>query len=117
MTGAQAGREEHLLHALRAGETTMTTQTLTPETAWTDGKRWLWLLSPGIPLLALLSLFLARETGTGWLYWGGPILLYGVIPLFDWLIGTDRTNPPESAVRQLEDDPYYRAIVFAYIPL
>jgi alkane 1-monooxygenase len=33
------------------------------------------------------------------------------------VIGTDRSNPPESAVSQLEADNYYKYIVYAYIPL
>ena len=43
--------------------------------------------------------------------------MYAIIPALDFLIGTDRSNPPESAVKQLESDNYYRYIVYAYIPL
>lgn len=93
----------------------MTAATLTA-TPWTDGKRYLWLLSPAIPLLGMVTLGLYQWTGYGLWAWGGWILLYGVIPLLDWLIGEDRINAPESAVRGLEDDRYYRAIVYAYIP-
>ncbi len=97
--------------------TTTATELPGPSATWQDGKRYLWLLSPCIPVLALMSLSIAQLTGWGIFYWGGPILIYGVIPLLDWLIGVDPTNPPESAVTQLEDDRYYRAIVYAYIPL
>ena len=31
----------------------MSTATTTLDTPWQDGKRWLWLLSPALPLLAL----------------------------------------------------------------
>lgn len=83
---------------------------------WTDGKRYLWLLSPMIPVLVLAAIALYQWTGhSGWA-WGGPILLYGIIPILDWLIGDDRHNAPESAVAQLDADPYYRGIVYAYIP-
>src|SRR5258706_7225928 len=92
----------------------MTAATLT--TPWVDGKRYLWLLSPMIPVLVLLALGLYQWTGNGLFAWGGPILLYGIIPLLDWLIGVDPHNAPESAVPQLENEPYYRAIVYAYIP-
>lgn len=94
----------------------MTTQTMTAESHWQDGKRYLWLLSPFIPVLGLITLGLYQFTGFGLFAWGGAIILYGVIPVIDWLVGMDRTNPPESAVQQLEDDRYYRAIVYAYIP-
>lgn len=86
------------------------------DTPWSDGKRWAWLLSPSLPLLALASVGLYLATGYSAYLWGGPILAYGVIPLLDLIIGTDTTNPPESAVNDLENDRYYRTIVFAYLP-
>src|ERR1044071_6298784 len=97
----------------------MTATTLNPSDTqtWIDGKRWLWLLSPAIPVLVILALGLYQWTGFGLFTWGGAILLYGIIPVLDWLIGLDRNNAPESAVVQLEADPYYRGIVYAYIPL
>lgn len=89
----------------------------TPTASWQDGKRYLWLLSPGIPVLAL-TLLLIYQFVWSWpvLLWGGPILVYMLIPFADWVIGTDTNNPPESAVPALEDDRYYRLIVYAYIP-
>lgn len=83
---------------------------------WQDGKRYLWLLSPLLPMLGFLTVALFYLTGYSVFAWGGPILMYAVIPLFDWLIGTDQSNPPETAVDQLENDAYYRLIVYAYIP-
>ena len=96
----------------------MNTHTLKADepTHWTDGKRYLWLLSPTLPLVGLACLVAAYVTSTPWLFWGLPLLFYGAIPVFDLLIGTDRTNPPEAAVPDLEDDPFYRTIVYAYIP-
>ena len=95
-----------------------TTQTVTASQSmqWQDGKRYLWLLSPLLPMLGLLSVALFYFTGLSVFAWGGPILMYAVIPLFDWLIGTDQSNPPEDAVDRLENDAYYRLIVYAYIP-
>lgn len=94
----------------------MTTETLTAAAPWHDGKRFLWLLSPLVPVLGLAAVALYQLTGWGLFAWGGPILIYAIIPLLDRMIGDDRTNPPESAVPQLEDDRYYRGIVYAYIP-
>src|SRR2546421_10228397 len=95
---------------------TTTTMNAASEQAWIDGKRWMWLLSPMIPILVLTALGLYEWTGWSIFAWGGPILLYGIIPLLDWLIGVDKHNAPETAVAQLENDPYYRFIVYAYIP-
>jgi alkane 1-monooxygenase len=85
-------------------------------TPWIDGKRYLWLLSPFIPMLGLIILGLYLWSGNGLLLWSVFALLYGIIPLLDWLVGVDRTNPPESAVPHLEQDLYYRVIVYAYVP-
>ncbi len=92
------------------------TTTALPAPPWTDAKKPLWLLSPALPLIALILLVLSHYTGWSLLLWGGPILLYVLIPLADWLVGEDRSNPPESAVAALEEARYYRFIVFAYIP-
>ncbi|MES0872664.1 fatty acid desaturase [Sinimarinibacterium thermocellulolyticum] len=96
----------------------MTTQTLDAlnPSAWSDGKRYLWLLSPAVPVLALIGLCLHEILGWGVFAWSGAILLYGIIPVLDHLVGDDRNNPPESAVAHLENDRYYRAIVYAYVP-
>jgi alkane 1-monooxygenase len=93
----------------------MTSTTLSAD-SWSDPKRYLWLLSPLIPLLGVLILILYTLTGWGLWTWGGPFIVYVLVPVLDWLMGTDQTNPPETAVAQLETDKYYRFIVYAYIP-
>ena len=85
--------------------------------SWQDGKRYLWLLSPFIPALAAMVLLLADLSGWYGLSWLAPLLIYAIIPLLDWLIGVDNVNAPEAAVAQLERDRYYRAIVYAYVPV
>lgn len=94
----------------------MTTPTPSSAAPWTDRKYLLWLASPFLPLLGFLSLlagFLLKQPA---IYWLMPVFFYAVLPLMDWLVGTDINNPPESAVAQLEANRYYRAIVYAYIP-
>lgn len=92
----------------------MTTTTL--DMPWVDNKRYLWLLSPTIPLLGVMILAAFSYTGISIFAWGGPVLVYMLIPLMDRIIGTDLNNPPESAVAGLEADKYYRWIVYSYIP-
>ncbi|NKF21189.1 fatty acid desaturase [Solimonas marina] len=95
----------------------MSTTTLTtPPSSWRDGKRYLWLLSPLVPVLSLSFLLLVYATGNAVFFWGMPLIIYGLLPLLDTLIGADPTNPPDTVVADLERDRYYRAIVFAYIP-
>lgn len=86
------------------------------DTQWTDGKRWLWLLSPALPALGVGFLLLSAVGASAMFYWALPLFFYGIIPILDLLIGVDRTNPPEAAVPALEADRYYRGIVYFYIP-
>ena len=84
---------------------------------WVDGKRYLWLLSPALPLFGLLSVLAVANGAHGaWLF-TLPVIFYVIAPLADWLIGEDRINAPETAVTALDEDRYYRWIVFAFIPL
>ena len=45
------------------------------------------------------------------------MLFYGRCHQADWLLGEDRTNLPESQVPALEADGYYRAILYATVPV
>ncbi|HEY0917488.1 MAG TPA: alkane 1-monooxygenase [Solimonas sp.] len=97
----------------------MTTQTLATGTpaAWKDGKRGLWMMGVLWPALPLISAALALSTGMGLFWWLTPVVIYGVLPLLDRLVGEDRVNAPESAVAALENDRYYRMATFLFIPV
>ena len=49
--------------------------------------------------------------------WLPLIFTYLVAPLLDLALGSDTSNPPESAVPQLEEDAYYRRVTIALVPL
>lgn len=83
---------------------------------WVDGKKWFWMLSPAIPVIALASVVAAIMGAPAWVMWALPFFFYVIVPALDWLVGEDRVNAPESAVPDLDADRYYRHIVFAYIP-
>src|SRR5690349_14936618 len=85
--------------------------------AWTDRKRYLWMLGFTVMLLPLTGVQLAQATGWPVFYWFAPLFIYTVIPLLDWAIGSDASNPPESAVPALEADRYYRVIVYAAVAI
>lgn len=87
-------------------------------TPWKDPKRYLWLLSPALPVigLAALSAYAIAPKRLRALAWTGPVLVHGVIPAIDRIIGEDKSNPPASAVQELENDKYYGRIVKAFIP-
>lgn len=93
-------------------------ETATKAENWKDPKRYMWLLGPALPgigLAALTGYALAPKRLKA-LAWTGPALVHGIIPALDRAIGEDKSNPPESAVKTLEQDKYYDRIVKAFIP-
>ena len=84
---------------------------------YVDRKRWLWSMSVFYPLLPFLGIWLHAETGDeGWLLL--PLFIgYVLGPILDWLFGEDENNPPEQVVAQLDQDPYYRYLTYAVVPL
>lgn len=85
--------------------------------AWIDRRRTLWPISLIVPSLALIAFALVELSGSAWFWWTGAVVIYGLVPLLDGWIGEDRNNPPESAVEQLERDPWYRRVLLATFPL
>lgn len=85
--------------------------------AYVDRKRYLWLLSVCLPLMPVFGIGLYFLTGSPWVL-GIPLFTsYVVIPLLDWLLGSDPNNPPEEIVPQLEEDRYYRWLTWLTVPL
>src|SRR5262245_30274805 len=85
--------------------------------AWRDPKRGYWLFGLVVPLLPFLAWLHVRATGLAIFWWIGPLTVFGVVPFVDHAIGKDASNPPESAVGQLEADRYYRWCVYLFLPL
>jgi alkane 1-monooxygenase len=85
--------------------------------AWTDGKRYAWLLGIIVPLSPFLAFFWVTVTGFGGMWFLGPALVFGLFPLLDMAIGLDRTNPPDSVLKFLEQDRYYRWCTYVFIPI
>ncbi|WP_353251799.1 alkane 1-monooxygenase [Salinisphaera sp. PC39] len=80
-----------------------------------DRKRHLWPMGFGIVLVVGGLTVYGLLTGLPWLLFSAPVVVYGVVPLADWLIGRDSSNPPEGALAALEDDPYYRWSTYIYV--
>src|SRR3954466_1181674 len=78
-----------------------------------DRKRYLWIVAPLCPLVPLLGIFLAIQTGAGIFNWITIILWYGLVTLFDWMIGPDASNPPQV----IEDDRYYRYLTYLIVAI
>jgi alkane 1-monooxygenase len=85
--------------------------------AWRDGKRYAWMLGLLVPTLPFIVYGLVHLTGLGVFWFGGPVLIFGLFPPLDLLIGLDAENPPDSVLKWLEQDRYYRWCTYAFIPL
>ena len=84
---------------------------------WRDGKRYAWLLGIVVPTLPFIVYGLVHLTGLGVFWFFGPVLIFGVFPPLDVLIGLDAENPPDSVLKWLEQDRYYRWCTYAFLPL
>ena len=89
---------------------------LNPAT-WRDPKRYAWLLGLIVPLLPFLAWGLVTLTGLGVFWFYGPILVFVIFPLLDVAIGMDAENPPDSIIKWLEQDRYYRWCTYIFIPV
>jgi alkane 1-monooxygenase len=90
---------------------------VTGRIAYRDRKRYLWLASLLYPLMSLSGIGLYRITGSEWLLLTPLASIYGGASLLDWLLGEDRSNPPEELVPQLEQDAYYRWLPILTVPM
>ncbi|SDS65213.1 alkane 1-monooxygenase [Halopseudomonas xinjiangensis] len=95
-----------------------TTASPMPEATYVDRKRYLWLFSLLVPMTALTGplLYMFVSPKILWL-WLPTVFSYVVIPVLDFIIGEDLSNPPEEAVPALEADSYYRYVTYALVPV
>jgi alkane 1-monooxygenase len=84
---------------------------------WHDPKRYLWLLGLLVPFLPFMAWGMVELTGLGLFWFFGPIFVYGVMPVLDTVIGKDSANPPDSVIKWLEQDRYYRWCTYLYLPI
>ena len=94
----------------------MNSPSIPRDEAWQD-KRWWWLLSPAIPLVFTASLLAFVWSGQWWCMLLAPAVIHVFLPLLDRVFGEDFSNPPQSAVTQLDQDMFYRVLVWAYVPV
>lgn len=83
---------------------------------WVELKRWLWLFGSVVPGLVFASWLAVRATGLGVFWWAGPIFIFGIMPVFDHIVGPDDDKAPDSTLAWLETDPFYRWVAYLYLP-
>ncbi|WP_085999062.1 alkane 1-monooxygenase [Nocardia higoensis] len=69
------------------------------------------------PASALLPSQLVLRTGMEVFWWIGPIIVLVIIPLLDWIVGEDGTNPRDEDYEQLSNDRYYRWCTYLFLPV
>jgi alkane 1-monooxygenase len=84
---------------------------------WTDPKRYAWLLGIIVPMAPFLAWGTVALTGLDVFWLLGPILVFGAFPILDIVVGVDATNPPDSVLKWLEQDRYYRWCTYVFIPI
>ncbi|HEV2918204.1 MAG TPA: alkane 1-monooxygenase [Actinomycetota bacterium] len=89
---------------------------LNPAT-WRDGKRYAWLLGLVIPFAPFIAWASVEVSGWEAFWFFGPLLVFVVFPLLDIAIGVDPSNPPDSILKWLEQDRYYRWCTYAFVPI
>lgn len=82
-----------------------------------DKKRLWWLASVVYPLFPLYAIALYWLTGMEWTLVIPMVLSYFGVPLMDYWLGEDPSNPPEEAVGELDNDLYYRVLTWITVPL
>ncbi|WP_084654654.1 alkane 1-monooxygenase [Nocardia altamirensis] len=82
-----------------------------------DLKRHLWLLGFVAPGTALLPSQVVLRTGSPVFWWSGPIIVFVVIPVLDWLVGEDGNNLRDEEYEELSNDRYYRWCTFLFLPV
>jgi Fatty acid desaturase. len=85
--------------------------------AWTDPKRYAWLLGIIVPLAPFMAWGAVALTGFGGFWLLGPVLFFVGFPLLDIAFGLDASNPPDSVLKWLEQDRYYRWCTYVFIPI
>ena len=115
-------RDVRLVEVRKMSTRSSETQAHAPQGAqagprWHDRKRYAWLLGLIVPLLPFISWGLVEATGLGVFWFYGPVLIFGAFPLLDLLVGLDASNPPDSVIKWLEQDRYYRWCTYLFLPL
>jgi alkane 1-monooxygenase len=84
---------------------------------WTDPKRYAWLLGIIVPLAPFMAWGSVALTGFAGFWLLGPVLIFVAFPILDIAVGLDATNPPDSVLKWLEQDRYYRWCTYVFIPI
>ncbi len=70
------------------------------------------------PLLPVAAWWLGRLSGApDLLAWFTPLYIFGAIPVADYLLGEDRSNPGDEEIEALRSDRWYKVLLAACVPV
>jgi alkane 1-monooxygenase len=114
VTAGSGGTDETYEHHLTADEQ-----------KWIDKKKYAWIFSivpAAIPLIIWGLAEWMKAAGApeffvhaSWFL--GPVAVFILIPIGDFVLGRDGENAPEEFVPQLEETKYYRIVSYLYFPV
>ena len=95
------------------------------EQKWIDKKKYAWVFSifpATIPLVIWgvaewMKAISAPEFFVHASWFLGPVAVFILIPIGDFVLGRDGENAPEEFVPQLEETKYYRIVSYLYFPV
>ncbi|MDX5595280.1 alkane 1-monooxygenase [Pseudovibrio sp. SPO723] len=82
-----------------------------------NGKRYLWLIAFVTAFLPIASMLVYVETGFLAALCFPVFYFFVGMPLLDMLFGEDPYNPSDDVMSRLEQDPYFRVLLFCIIPI
>ncbi|WP_328398478.1 alkane 1-monooxygenase [Nocardia sp. NBC_00416] len=65
----------------------------------------------------MLPYELVLHTGLAVFWWIGPIIVLGIIPVLDLMVGDDGSNPRDEDYETLSNDRYYRWCTYLFLPI
>jgi len=74
-------------------------------------KKWAYLGS----YLLLPILLVSAEFG-GWTYFLMPLVIFGFLPIFDFIIGPVTTNPDQAMEKRRRGDAFFKWVLWAFVP-
>ena len=96
----------------------MTTAAAVSQPTWRDGKRYAWLLGVVVPTLPFIVYGPGAPDRVGGVLVLGPAAdLRGVPAARSGRSAWTPSNPPDSVLKWLEQDRYYRWCTYAFLPL
>ncbi|MFC8046382.1 alkane 1-monooxygenase [Nocardia sp. NPDC057353] len=69
------------------------------------------------PASALLPSQLVLQTGSPVFWWIGPFIVLVAIPVLDWVVGEDGSNPRDEDYERLSADRFYRWCTYLFLPI